>query len=311
MALNLLAVLQISGAAFLTWALVKLARWLWIYLWLPARFNGESLAKRYGKGSWAFITGASDGLGKAFARELAHCGFNLILAARTQSKLDRLQSELQELGVQVRTVALDLSDSAPHTYQALAAAAEDVDLSVLINCVGTTVHRRYADVPTATLRRLLAVNVSTTAIVTHTLLPGLLRHSSSTGRRAALLNVGSIVGRFYWPGTQIYGACKAFVDHLTVPLAFEYSDQLDVLSFQPTVMATAMAAGTEPAAITIPAELAASAALSHLGHTLSSHGHWRHGLMAALVTILPARVRNAVLLSGALEMGRVEMAKGE
>ena len=148
MALNLLDVLQISGAALLTWALVKLARWLWIYLWLPARFNGQSLAKRYGQGSWAFITGASDGLGRAFARELAHCGFNLILAARTQSKLDLLQSELQELGVQVRTVALDLSDSAPHPYQALAAAAEDVDLSVLINCVGTTVHRRYADVPT-------------------------------------------------------------------------------------------------------------------------------------------------------------------
>ncbi|WP_367305267.1 SDR family NAD(P)-dependent oxidoreductase, partial [Burkholderia multivorans] len=106
---------------------------------------------------------------------------------------------------------------------------------MLINCVGTTVHRRYGDVPPKALRHLVAVNVSTTAIVTYTLLPLLLRHAASTGRRAALLNVGSIVGRFYWPGTQLYGACKAFIDHLSIPLAYEYRDQLDVLSFQPTV----------------------------------------------------------------------------
>lgn len=57
------------------------------------------------------------------------------------------------------------------------------------------------------------------ALVTNWLLPLLLDHSRSTGRRSALVNVGSIVGRFYWPGTQLYGACKAFVDHLSVPLA--------------------------------------------------------------------------------------------
>mgnify|MGYP003598388185 CR=1 FL=1 len=63
------------------------------------------------------------------------------------------------------------------------------------------------------------MNVTTTAMVTRLMLPALLRHAASTGRRAALLNVGSIVGRFHWPGTQLYGACKAFIDHLTVPLA--------------------------------------------------------------------------------------------
>ena len=127
----------------------------------------------------------------------------------------------------------------------------------------------------------------------------------------ALINVGSIVGRFYWPGTQLYGACKAFIDHLTVPLAFEYREQLDVLSFQPTVMATAMATGTEPAAITITPEQAARAALSQVGHVVSSHGHWRHALLAAVFSVLPARRRNAIFLTAALEMGEAEKAKGE
>lgn len=302
--------LQIAGAALVTIAAVNVVRWLWQYAWLPRLPQGSRLAERYGRGSWVLITGASDGLGKAFARELAQHGFNLLLIARTQEKLTRLQTELETLGVQARTVCADLSDSSEHTYERIAAAAQDLDLSMVINCVGVTVHRLYTDVPPATLRQLLSVNVQTTALVTHTTLPLLLRHAAAKGRRGALLNVGSIVGRFYWPGTQLYGACKAFIDHLTVPLAFEHRGHLDVLSFQPTVMATAMAAGTEPGAITISPQLAAQAALSHLGRYVTSHGHWRHALAAALLTILPARLRNAIFLKKALEMGEVELAKG-
>lgn len=311
MTFDVLFLTQVLGTVLLVIAVATAFRWLWQYAWLPLQFQGKRLAERFGPGSWALITGASDGLGKSFAQELARHGFNLVLVSRTQSKLDRLKDELEARGIQVRTVAVDLSDNAPTTYTPIVAAVQDVDLSVLINCVGTTVHRRYVDVPAAALRRLLAVNVNTTAMVTHATLPSLLRHATTTGRRSALLNVGSIVGRFYWPGTQTYGACKAFVDHLTIPLAYEYRDQLDVLSFQPTVMATAMAAGTEPAAITIAPELAARAALSHLGHTISSHGHWRHALLAALFVVIPSRYRNRIFLSQALEMGKVEMARGE
>ncbi len=282
-------------------------RWLWQYVWLARR--RPRLAGRYGRGSWALVTGASDGLGKAFAQELATHGFNLLLVSRTQTKLDRLKAELAPHGVEVRTLAVDLADGSDATYARVADAARAVELGVVINCVGTTVHRRFADVPPATLRRLLAINVSTTSILTHATLPTLLRHATTTGRRGALINVGSVVGRFYWPGTQLYGASKAFVDHLTVPLAFEYRGQLDVLSFQPTVMATGMAAGTEPAAITIPPQAAARAALAHLGHVVRSHGHWRHGLFAAVAAALPARLRDRVFLSGAMKMASVELAK--
>jgi 17beta-estradiol 17-dehydrogenase / very-long-chain 3-oxoacyl-CoA reductase len=309
--INFLFLLQVIGVAFLITAAVNVVRWLWQYVWLPRQIQGPRLAARYGHGSWVLITGASDGLGKAFAQELAQYGFNLLLVSRTQEKLSHLQTELEILGVQVRTVCADLSDTSEHTYSRITTAAQNVDLSIVINCVGSTVHRRYADVPPATLRRLLSVNINTTSILTHTTLPLLLRHAETTGRRCALLNVGSIVGRFYWPGTQIYGACKAFIDHLTVPLAFEYRQQLDVLSFQPTVMATAMAAGTEPAAITITPQAAAHAALSQLGHFVTSHGHWRHALAAALFSVLPSTLRNRTFLMKALEMGEVEQAKGD
>lgn len=301
--------LQLLGAALLVVVAMSVVRWLWQYVWLTRGWHRPRLAERYGIGSWALVTGASDGLGKAFAQQLAQHGFNLLLVSRTQAKLSRLRTELEVLGVEVRTLSADLSDSSEDTCARIADAARGLDLSVVVNCVGATIHRRYADVPSATVRRLLAINVSTTSLVTHATLPMLLDHVASTGRRSALINVGSIVGRFHWPGTQLYGACKAFIDHLTLPLAFEYPRELDVLSFQPTVMATAMAAGTEPAAITIPPKAAARAALAQLGHCITSHGHWRHGLLAALFSVLPTTLRNRVFLSTALQMAEVERAK--
>ncbi|HEY8946441.1 MAG TPA: SDR family NAD(P)-dependent oxidoreductase [Polyangiaceae bacterium] len=299
----------ILGVALLVYAAVHVGRWVWQYVWLTLTWRRPRLAERYGNGSWVLITGASDGLGKAFAHEFAAHGFNLLLVSRTQEKLDRLKAELHVLGVEVRTLCADLSDSSEHTYARIGDAGRAVDLSIVVNCVGATIHRLYADVPLATLRSLLSINVDTTSIVTRSMLPDLLRHAEASGRRSALINVGSIVGRFYWPGTQLYGACKAFIDHLTVPLAFEYRRHLDVLSFQPTVMATAMAAGTEPAAITISPQAAARAALAHLGHSVRSHGHWRHALIASVFSALPSGFRNRIFISTALEMAAVERAK--
>ena len=301
---------QILGAILFSVVAVNCVWWLWKHLWLPRKGQGDRLVDRYGRDSWVLITGASDGLGKAFARDFAKYGFNLVLVSRTQSKLDRLQEELQARGVQVRTLAADLSDSSGEVPRRIKDVVQGLDLSIVVNCVGVTIHRRYCDVPAESVRHLLSVNVNTTATVTHALLPVLLEHANNTGQRCALLNVGSIVGRFHWPGTQLYGACKAFIDHLTVPLAYEYKEQLDVLSFQPTVMATAMAAGTEPAAITITPEMASHAALSHLGRFSASHGHWRHALLAAVFSILPRRMRNRIYLTKALEMGDVELAQG-
>jgi len=301
--------LQLLGGALLVVAAVGVVQWLWQYVWLTRGWHHPRLADRYGTGSWVLITGASDGLGKAFAQQFAEQGFNLLLVSRTQEKLSRLKTELEVLGIEVRTLCADLSESSEDTYSRIADAARSVDLSVVVNCVGATVHRRYADVPLATLRRLLAINVSTTSLITHATLPLLLSHSEATGHRCALINVGSIVGRFPWPGTQLYGACKAFIDHLTVPLAFEYRPHLDVLSFQPTVMSTAMASGTEPAAITISPPAAARAALAQLGHCVASHGHWRHGLLAAFLSALPTGRRNRILLAAASKMAQAEIAK--
>lgn len=71
----------------------------------------RNFQKRYGTGSWALVTGSSDGIGKAIAFEFARAGFNIVLSARTQSKLEGVKLELEDKfpNVEVRLLAVDYS----------------------------------------------------------------------------------------------------------------------------------------------------------------------------------------------------------
>ena len=90
-----LAVLSLAaiGAIRLTVSVAQGTYSIFKYLVMPRR---SDLAERYGKGSWALITGASDGIGKAYAFELAREGFNIILMARNREKTEAVVRELSE-----------------------------------------------------------------------------------------------------------------------------------------------------------------------------------------------------------------------
>ena len=78
-----------------------------VYPWVTAPIN---LSEKYGPGSWALITGGSDGIGLAFTRKFAKAGFNIVIIARTLSKLERVAEGIRsEFGVQVRVIAADFS----------------------------------------------------------------------------------------------------------------------------------------------------------------------------------------------------------
>jgi hypothetical protein len=77
------------------------------------RLCKNNLASKYGVGSWAVITGSSDGIGKAFAEQLTKYGLNIILIARNKTKLDGVATELTKLNskVQTRVVVADFNNS--------------------------------------------------------------------------------------------------------------------------------------------------------------------------------------------------------
>jgi hypothetical protein len=91
------------------------------------------MSQRYGP--WAVVTGASDGIGRAFAECLAAAGVNLVLAARRDDVLAALGHELTERhGVETRVVATDLAE--PAGVEALTAQAQSLDVGLLVAAAG-------------------------------------------------------------------------------------------------------------------------------------------------------------------------------
>ncbi|VDN34042.1 unnamed protein product, partial [Gongylonema pulchrum] len=89
-------------------------------------------------GKWAVVTGATDGIGKGYAFELARSGFSILLISRTQSRLDEVKNEIeQKTGVQVRTIVFDFSNPDLENYERLLVPQiQQLDVGVLVNNVG-------------------------------------------------------------------------------------------------------------------------------------------------------------------------------
>ena len=86
---------------------LKILHWIYKILLRPRK----DLLNRYGNKSWALITGASDGIGKGFCEELARIGFNLILVARNESKLNTLAKDLIKINkdIETKVITFDFS----------------------------------------------------------------------------------------------------------------------------------------------------------------------------------------------------------
>jgi len=102
----------------------------------------EHLSERYGKGSWAVVTGGSDGIGLAMCKELARRDFNIVIVARNPEKMEDAAKEIKSVnqGCQVRKVTFDFTDTVEHAvewYQkGIIDKISDLDISILVNNAG-------------------------------------------------------------------------------------------------------------------------------------------------------------------------------
>ena len=97
------------------------------------------LAERYGKGSWAIVTGASAGIGEQFCIHLARLGFNIVLISRTKKNLDAVAENLKKEnpGIRTRVIAQDLGkDCLVSSIEKIVEEVKDLDVSMLLNNAG-------------------------------------------------------------------------------------------------------------------------------------------------------------------------------
>jgi NAD(P)-dependent dehydrogenase (short-subunit alcohol dehydrogenase family) len=182
----------------------------------------------------ALITGASAGLGRELARELAGRGWSLVIDARTPGPLRETAAELGR-GTWVEAVAGDVAD--PGHRAALAPAAEPFEaLDLLVNNaseLGPSPLPPLAAHPVDALTRVFEVDVVAPIALTQLLLPALTR------ARGTILNVSSDAAVEAYPGWGGYGSAKAALDHASAVLALE-NPELHVYAVDPGDMRTDM-----------------------------------------------------------------------
>ena len=113
------------------------------------------------KGSWAIVTGASAGIGREFAEQLARHKINVVLVARRGVLLDALGVALRQTqGVQVHTLALDLADSGSADTLTEFLSAHSIAPKLLVNNAGVGRWGRFEKADAQAYRRLISVNAT-------------------------------------------------------------------------------------------------------------------------------------------------------
>ncbi|CAI0425788.1 unnamed protein product, partial [Linum tenue] len=200
----ILTALLLGFLLFLRRALTFLD-WIWAAFLRPPK----DLKEHYG--SWAVLTGPTDGIGKALAFELASRGLNLVLVGRSPSKLRATTDEImiRSPHVEIRTVVLDLARSrGEEILGAIRNGIEGLDVGILVNNagVGFPLPMFFHEMDAELVEWSLRVNVDAATWVAKAVVPAMLRKG-----RGAVVNVGSgssVVVPSY-PLMMVYGATKA------------------------------------------------------------------------------------------------------
>ena len=213
----------------------------------------------YGYGKTALVTGASTGIGKELAVVFAENGYDVVLVARTKTKLDKLAKQLSdEFGSNTTVIAKDLTKvKAPGDLFAETQAA-GLHIDVLVNNAGFGSFKPFAETDRARVSDMVRLNVGALTELSHLYSQPMIEKGE--GR---ILNVASVAAFSPTPGAAVYGATKAFVLSLTEALSEELRPHgVNVTALCPGLTETEFsknATGKTPEEEAVPAFLKLSA----------------------------------------------------
>lgn len=289
---SLSGTLAVAGGLWASRQVYDLASF--VYLHFIRRSSLERYKQSNSQGSaWALVTGASDGIGRGFAEELCHCGFNVILHGRNENKLqgvkDALLKQWPEREIRILIIdALNDSGSIPK-LEAAAAQLKDINLKILVNNVGgsagmpsfTALEKRTGSEVT----KYIDLNAHFPTQITRVLLPLLIRQNP-----ALIINIGSGASEAPGPYLSVYSGSKAFNKAWSRSLGAEMKAEghdVEVICILIGLVATDAMQKAPSLSIPSPRQMAKSS-LNVVGSGQSEvWAYWPHALQFGLILSLP------------------------
>ncbi|KAK9536378.1 hypothetical protein VZT92_006164 [Zoarces viviparus] len=238
-------------------------------------------------GQWAVVTGATSGIGKAYAHELAQRGLDVVLVSRSDDKLQMIAKEIEDqYGRKTRTIQVDFTDS-QCIYPAIAEQLQGLEIGILVNNVGMTYSDHFAyflEIPDAEqkITQIINCNMLSVPQMTRLVLPGMVERGTGL-----IINISSEVGVRPQPLLSLYCATKIFVTYFSQCLHAEYTSKgIIVQCVAPFMVSTNM---TKQIAVNFFVRSAsgfAREALNTVGHSSYTSGCLSHALQNTALTIL-------------------------
>lgn len=269
---------------FLRWALNLL---IWAYnMALGAK---RDLTAIYGRKSYVVITGGSEGIGLAWARQFAQKGFNLFLVSRSEEKLKAAKEQIvgETPTCTVLTASFDFADiTSPENFDLSKAFKFDfstIDVSILFNNVGIGLPFTMYDCSEADVVKLIKLNCVTQTICTQYF----AKIFRKRRQQCAILSTSSLSAVGPVPGFGAYGATKVFNWFLTRAQG-NFDDHIDYYCYVPGIIPTRLTKYVQNWSV-VDADVDASFGIRNFGsHRRIFSGHWKHELIGWILKTVPA-----------------------
>lgn len=279
---NVIDLIYLGAVIVIAWLLLKIAKGLWT-CWianaLGLGYDWKSMAKN---DSWAVITGASDGIGLEYSKQLAAKGLNVLLIARNEEKLKEAAEKVKSKAKPDKKVEYFVVDFSSSTvYDKIKDKLANLPhIGVLVNNVGIsyTTPEYYTQIPVTNgegfLEKLININIISVTRMTEIVLPRM-----ESQKQGVIINISSISGAYPTPLLSVYGASKGFVDLLSRAVHKEYQDKkIIVQSVLPSYVSTKMSKIRKASFLVPTASDYVSSALKTVGIESRTYGYWTHKL---------------------------------
>ncbi|XP_004072273.3 17-beta-hydroxysteroid dehydrogenase type 3 isoform X2 [Oryzias latipes] len=241
-------------------------------------------------GEWAVVTGASEGIGRAYAFALAERGMNIVIMSRTKSTLDQVAKEISNsTGQKVRVIIADFTDE--NIFSEIEEQLKDLCVGILVNNVGilpSFIPYRFLESEDLdqTITKVINCNVKTMVKMCRMILPQMDKR-----RKGVIVNISSGIASVPFPLYTLYAASKIFVERFSQGLQAEYENRgILIQAVAPFGVCTRMAGYQPPNRVTFLPEDFVKNSLQYLRAGNKTHGSICHIVLGWILQCIPLKV---------------------